>query len=192
MNAFDLLVKTSRELCGQDVISSLERGKRYLKTRYPIHCANVNTEIHSHSTQFALSDPNNVELAAKNVKIGDQVCANCLDLFKGIQSVINAVQNTGNSDLLHDASLAVNDIISFIKHIMRDAQQKKAKSESFSLLNDESCFWLKDYAEKMLPFKLREGQKDYFGKKGMSMHIDVFFLKKGVHISKRVYLTVIY
>ena len=192
MNAFDLLVKTSRELCGQDVISSLERGKRYLKTRYPIHCANVNTEIHSHSTQFALSDPNNVELAAKNVKIGDQVCANCLDLFKGIQSVINAVQNTGNSDLLHDASLAVNDIISFIKHIMRDAQQKKAKSESFSLLNDESCFWLKDYAQKILPLKFREGQKDYFGKKGMSMHIDVFFLKKGLDISKQVYLTVIY
>ena len=90
--------------------------------------------------------------------------------MKGIQSVINAVQNTGNSDLLHDASLAVNDIISFIKHMR--------KSESFSVLNDESCFWLKDYAQKILPFKFREGQKDYFGKKGMSMHIDVFFLKK--------------
>ena len=151
MNAFDLLVNTSREFCGQDVISSLERGKRYLKTRYPIHCADVNTEIYSHSTQFALSDPNSVEVAAKNVKIGDQVCTNCL--FKGIWSVINAVQNTGNIDLLHDASLAVNDIISFIKHIMRDAYQKKAKSESFSLLSDESCFWLKDYAQKILPFK---------------------------------------
>ena len=65
MNAFDLLAKTSRELCGQDVISSLERSKRYLKTRDLIHCANVNTEIHSYSTQFALSDENNVELVAK-------------------------------------------------------------------------------------------------------------------------------
>ena len=88
--------------------------------------------------------------------------------------------------------MAVNDIISFIKHIMRDAQQKKTKSESFSLLNDESCFWLKDYAQKILPLKFQEGQKDYFGKKGMSMHIDVFFLKKGLDISKQVYLTVIY
>ena len=105
MNAFDFLVKTSGELCGQDVILSLERGKQYLKTRYPIHCADVNTEIHSHSTQFALSDPNNVELAAKNLKIGDQVCANCLDLFKSIQSVINAVQNTSNGDLLHWQSM---------------------------------------------------------------------------------------
>ena len=93
---------------------------------------------------------------------------------------------------MHDALLAVNDMISFIKHIMRDAQQKKAKSESFSLLNDESCFWLKDYAQKILPLKFWEGQKDYFRKKGMSMHIDVFFLKKGLDISKQVYLTVIY
>ena len=93
---------------------------------------------------------------------------------------------------MHDASLAVNDIISFIKHIMRDAQQKKAKSESFSLLNDESCFWLKDYAQKILPLKFWEVQKGYFGKKGMSMHTDVFFPKKGLDISKQVYLTVIY
>ena len=192
MNAFDLLVKTSRELCGQDVISSLERGKQYLKTRYPIHCANVNTEIHSHSTQFALSDPNNVELAAKNVKIGDQVCANCLDLFKGIQSVINAVQNTGNSDLLHDASLTVNDIISFIKHIIRDVQQKKAKSESFSLLNDEMFLVERSCSENIATKILRRPKKDYFGKKGMSMRIDVFFLKKELDISKQVYLTVIY
>ena len=42
--------------------------------------------------------PSNLELAVKNGKIGDQVCVNFLDLFKGIQSVINAVQNTGNSD----------------------------------------------------------------------------------------------
>ena len=75
---------------------------------------------------------------------------------------------------------------------MRDAQQKKAKSESFSLLNDESCFWLKDYAQKILPLKFCEGHKDYFGKKGMSMHIDAFFLKKGLDVSKQVYLTVIY
>ena len=68
---------------------------------------------------------------------------------------------------------------------MRDAQQKKSKSESFSLLNDERCFWLKDYAEKMLPLKLRQDQKDYFGKKGMSMHIDVFFLKKGLIFLRR-------
>ena len=68
---------------------------------------------------------------------------------------------------------------------MRDAQQKKVKSESFSLLNDESKFWLKDCAQKILILKFREDQKHYFGKKGMSMHIDVFFLKKGLIFLRR-------
>ena len=170
MNAFDLLVKTSRELCGQDVISSLERGKQYLKTRYLIHCADVNTEIHSYSRQFALSDPNNVEPPAKSVKISDSVCANCLHLFKGIQSVINAVQNTGNGDLLHDALLAVNDIISFIKHIIRDVQQKKAKSESFSLLNDE-MFLVERLCSENIATKILRRPKRLFWKKG-NEHVD--------------------
>ena len=63
------------------------------------------------------------------------------------------------TDLLHDASLAVNDIISFIKHIMRDAQQKKAKSESFSLLNDESCFWLKDNLRKYCHLNFKKAKE---------------------------------
>ena len=40
-------------------------------------------------------------------------------------------------------------------------------------------FWLKDWAQKVVPRKYREAQKDYFGKQGMStlilitLHIDV-------------------
>ena len=37
--------------------------------------------------------------------------------------------------------------------------------------------------------KFREGQREYFGKKGMSLHVDVFFLKKNNHLLKRLYLS---
>ena len=36
--------------------------------------------------------------------------------------------------------------------------------------------------------KYREGQRKYFGRKGMSLHVDVFFLKKNSHFLKRLYL----
>ena len=44
----------------------------------------------------------------------------------------------------------------------------------------------------MLPVRFLEGQKEYFGKKGMSMHIDVFFIKQNDELKKHVYFTNIY
>ena len=76
---------------------------------------------------------------------------------------------------------------------MRDAQQKKAKIDAFKLLDKETGFWLKDFCQKILPAKFREGQKQYFGKKGMSLHVDIFFLKKdeGTNLKKHIYFTAI-
>ena len=42
---------------------------------------------------------------------------------------------------------------------MRDCQQKKAKVFAFESFDEETGFWLKDYCQKVLPSKFREGQK---------------------------------
>ena len=47
----------------------------------------------------------------------------------------------------------------------------------------------KDFAQKVIPFDYREGQREYFGKKGMSLHVDVFFRKVRDDLFKLVYLT---
>ena len=54
----------------------------------------------------------------------------------------------------------------YIKHLMRDSQQKKVKSEAFDKLRESVEFWLKDFCQKIIPLKFREDQKEYFGKKG--------------------------
>ena len=43
-----------------------------------------------------------------------------------------------------------------------------------------------------MPDKYREGQKEYFGKKGMSLHVDCLFYQKDGSIRKTVYFTSLY
>ena len=58
--------------------------------------------------------------------------------------------------------------------------------------NLEYFFWFKDWTQKILPSILREKQSDYFGKKDMSLHVDVFFQRKEIaKLTKLVYFTVI-
>ena len=74
----------------------------------------------------------------------------------------------------------------------RDGQQKKAKQEAFQKLDAHTGFWLKNFCQKDLPVRFREGQREYFGKMGMSLHVDILFLKKEDQLIKHVYFTAMY
>ena len=64
---------------------------------------------------------------------------------------------------------------------------------AFANLDHVTGFWLRDYSQNILPMSFREGMKTYFGKKGMSMHVDVFFTRSmSEELEKRVYLSMIY
>ena len=98
-----------------------------------------------------------------------------------------------DEDLVYDVKKKTG-IVEYMKHLMRDAQQMKAKSDANLVLDNNTAPWLKDYAQKVLPEKHCEGQKDYFGKKGMSVHIDVLLTKNMLlnELVKHVYYTVLY
>ena len=53
----------------------------------------------------------------------------------------------------------------YLKHIIRDCQQEKAKGDTLQNLGDKDIFWIKDWSQKILPRKFREPQQDYFVKK---------------------------
>ena len=77
----------------------------------------------------------------------------------------------------------------YVKHQMCDVQQKKAKPYCFDQLDNSSGFWLKDFCQTLLPKKFREAQNDYFGKTGMSLHVDIFFTSHEGELQKHVYFT---
>ena len=134
-----------------------------------------------------ISDYRNKKL--DDVYVSDEVCEDCNGLWKALQGISDvAISYKVTEDTMYDINIAIKDIIEYVKHLMWDAQQYDA----FSLLDHDTGFWIKDFAQKVLPVKFREGQKDYFGKKAMSMHIDVFMVGKSGQLKKHVYVTVIY
>ena len=194
MTGFETLSNVSLKFNRKDLADNLERGKRYLKTNYQTHCADETTNIASHSAAFGLSDPKVQKLQGESDLKDFVICFECNDLCTSLQEIRQLVENLApnDEDIMYDINIAITNIQEYINHVMRNSQQKKAKAAAFQKLDQTSALWLKDFAQKILPVKFREGQKDYFGKKGMSLHVDVFFVRKEELLVKHVYLTVIY
>ena len=75
-----------------------------------------------------------------------------------IEEVWNTVDNhSGDQDLKYDIKISTEAIIQYINHLMCDVQQKKAKEFAFSKISEMEAFWLRDFSQKVLAVKFREG-----------------------------------
>ena len=74
---------------------------------------------------------------------------------------------------------------------MRDTQQKKAREYAFANIKENIAFWFRDFCQKVVPVKFRESQQDYYGKKGISIHVAVFLIKQQNLLKQHLYFTVI-
>ena len=142
----------------------------------------------SRCISLALSDPKDPNLA-KNIHCSDghqSTFEDCSDLYQLIDEVTNAVNGVvNNSDILYDAKIAKENIFKWQQHIIRHVQQNKAKVNAMGLINKCTRLWITDYCQKVLPMQFREGQCSYFGKKGMTLHADVFLLQSTPGVNKQ-------
>ena len=129
---------------------------------------------------FTLSDPNDISLKA-DAEITNDNCAKCYKLFHAIE-IIQEESLSSDPDNRYDVDTAVKDILNYTKLLMRDAQQKKSMCSKSSMKTQGFGFGQK--------VKFREGQKEYFGKKGMSLHVDILLLREAE--LKHVYFTAVY
>ena len=188
MNAFAKLDDfLSRRKKDKSLRDRLERGKRYLKTTYQGHCS-LDSSISSHNAAFALS----TEKEEPCLEINDRVCSDCFALMEILEETSGIAIAEGSEDDQYDVRTSIEAVLRYMKHQIRDHQQRKAKTYAFDHLTDETAFWLKDFAQKVIPIRYREGQREYFGKKGMSLHIDVFFRQQEDRLLKYVYMTCLF
>ncbi|CAF1255298.1 unnamed protein product [Didymodactylos carnosus] len=124
------------------------------------------------------------------------ICSDCHLLFSSLESIEKLTKKVAENplvaELLYDFSISASSILMWMKHLIRDVQQRRAKSDAMEKLDNDTDFCIRDWSQKILPMQFREPQKDYFGKRGFSEHIDVFFTKDSNHnIIKHVYFTML-
>ena len=154
--------------------------------------------IDTHCIRFGLLHSQDEDFKPHDDHEHQDVCEQCLSLFLTIEAVEKHAVVTDDielkQELLNDIKLGRTYIIEWMCHVLRGVQQEKAKLYAISQLNPSCGFWLSDWALKVIPSMFREGQRYYFGKKGMSVHVDVLLIKAvaSSELMKSVYFTTIY
>ena len=173
MNGVDTLKQISERLQRKDIVALLEKSKQYLKLDHQNKC-DATSKIASHNPLDALSDPDNLNLQC-SYTLNDEVnCKECYDLRHSIDSLSEtAIECKADEDTIYEPETAKKNIIDYLKHLIRDAQQKKAKKYVFANLKENTAFWLRDFCQKVLPVKFQESQQDMV-KRG-SVYMQMFF-----------------
>ena len=186
INGFETIIKlASKYRIETTMTEAIQNGKRYLKTNYQMHCNTINySQPKTHNLLFALSDANNACLRADK-DTSNNSSDDFRELIEAIYKIQSIIKYNENLDV-YDGNIAIKDIIEYIKHLVRDVQQCKAKSYAFDKINNNSALRLHDFNQKIIPIKCCESQKEYFGKKGKTLHIDVFCYKLNDSIQKKV------
>ena len=178
-------------------LRQLEQSKRYLKIGYRLHSETF-SNCDTHCISFALSNTQSESLQIEYNHLHNETCHQCALLMSTIEAVTNLVTDVSSDEderdeLLYDVTITKLNILEWMAHILRGVQQEKAKTLAMNQLSQTKGFWLSDWAQKILPIRYRKGQNEYFGKKGMSLRIDVLLQKQQTGtLQKDVYFTATY
>ena len=112
-------------------------------------------------------------------------CANIirtLDFFdEQINQIIDIEQR---NELQYDFQQVREAIIELMRHLIRAVQQDNAKSMLLGQMDEETALVTIDWSQKILQQKHREGQSEYYGKKGMSLLVASFTIKDANQIEQ--------
>lgn len=142
----------------KELLKCINQSEDYLKARYKMHCNNDDSCV-SHCIDHALSHPKDTELFSKCEKIHDRHCKECLSIVDCIGSLklmlTQMPPSHGQEVAQWEVENAEQKIMEWQRHILRGVQQSKARSKSFMELGPSSALWIRDFAQKVNPSKVR-------------------------------------
>jgi hypothetical protein len=190
----DLQLNKNQE---KNMLQLIHLSRNYLKFEYQQNVNEDETNCATHCRLFALSHPTDKNFKASCNHIAHSMaCNKCnvlLGLLRQMKTLVADVPSTTRKDeMISDLSTAKTDIMAWMFHIIRGVQQDKSKKFIMSQLNSNTGILLSDWAMKVLPQSHREKMDEWFGKKGISLHVDVlFYLDCNNNLKKNTYFTAI-
>ncbi|VDH98403.1 Hypothetical predicted protein [Mytilus galloprovincialis] len=144
-----------------------------------------------HCITFALSDPKEKSYRSQCHHIHQDNCDRCSKLetiFRKLEEKINSVIDADlQEELKHDLSQSQIYIHNWKNHIIRSANQNKAKANIISTLSSNQILIFMDWAMKYIPIIDRESQSEWFGKKGLNWHVTAVCQKKSEEEGMKIY-----
>ena len=158
----------------------IDMGLLYQKHGYAQHCQE-NASCSFHCINFALSDIKIKEFQSPCSVAHTEKCSDCENVFctlAEIESHISDVIDSENRDeLSYDFHNATESIMELFRHKLRGVCQDNEKSNIINNLSMDSTFAIFDWGQKIIPQRYRESQKDYYGKKGLSILVGSFVIR---------------
>lgn len=129
--------------------------------KYERHCV-WDTECLSHCIKNALSSDVDIDLREVCNNEHLIICKDCFNLLESINLLKNEVEKVFDpyerESLLYEVENSFSKIHTWQQHIIRGAQQNKAKSDALKDLHNSQALWIRDWAQKVLPGSGLEAQ----------------------------------
>ncbi|XP_062620289.1 uncharacterized protein LOC134281866 [Saccostrea cucullata] len=160
------------------VQENLQNAKRYLKSELKVHVTRENP-VADHCLSYALSstDSNFKTLCDHNHDSSCQECVNMNTTLNFIKSKAEIHEWRNKEAVLYTVEESISAIRNWKSHVIRSRNQEEARSVIVDNMTNVDAVITCDWAMKFLPRKYREGQVDWFAKRGINWHITVSLLK---------------
>ncbi|XP_061170628.1 uncharacterized protein LOC133180030 [Saccostrea echinata] len=174
------------------MLENLMKAKYYLKADYKMH-VRTSSNVADHCLAHALSQVDSVFFEENCSHEHTYTCLQCSELDELLSSLMKLIKTMDwdNPDAyMFKVERSVTAIKELKAHVLRSKNQDVARVDITANLEDGDVFLVADWAMKFLPRKFREGQTDWFGKRGINWHIavcatkhnDIFELVTYVHV----------
>ncbi|XP_052676632.1 uncharacterized protein LOC128158002 [Crassostrea angulata] len=159
----------------KEIVERLMQAKHYLKTDFKMH-VRPSSNVADHCLSHALSEADSLYFEEECSHHHSDSCVHCYQLDNILSSILDMVKDASwdNPDAyLFKVEKSVSAIKELKAHVLRSKNQGRARTNVTENLGDGDLFLVADWAMKFLPRKFREGQTDWFGKRGINWHIAV-------------------
>ncbi|KAK3106377.1 hypothetical protein FSP39_018797 [Pinctada imbricata] len=157
------------------LLQSLVKAKHYLKTDYKMH-VKPSSNVADHCFTFALSEQKSENFAEECPHDHNHKCQQCDELEETLSEIkrLTADMEWENPEAnLFQVEKSIKAVEELKGHILRSKNQERGRADITGSLKVGEMFVVSDWAMKFLPRKYREGQTDWFGKRGINWHITV-------------------